>query len=108
MHRLLLALTTTAAVLTAGAVVPSSAAATPLGARLSLDGMNPIQNVAICFYVDGWNGPGLYDCGYRHRRGFGWHGRREGHNNPGHMNDRGRAGDQNGRHDSGTEGRGRR
>jgi hypothetical protein len=24
------------------------------------------------------------------------------------MNDRGRAGDQNGRHDSGTEGRGRR
>src|SRR6266540_2821257 len=63
MRRFLLTLTATAAVLTAGALVPSGASATPLGARLALDDMNPIQNVAICFYVDGWNGPGLYDCG---------------------------------------------
>lgn len=106
MHRLLLALTATAAVL--GALIPSDASATPLGARLALDGMNPIQNVAICFYVDGWNGPGLYDCGSRHLRGHGWHGRRDGHSNQGRVNDRGRSGDQNGRHDPGTEGRGRR
>ena len=33
--------------------------------------------VALCFYVDGWNGPGMYECGYRYRRGEGWHGRRE-------------------------------
>src|ERR1700759_904438 len=37
----------------------------------------PLQNVSICFYIDGWNGPGLYECGYRHRRGAGWVGRRE-------------------------------
>ena len=27
-----------------------------------------------CFYVDGWNGPGWYRCGYRWRRGLGWGG----------------------------------
>jgi hypothetical protein len=106
MRRFLLTLTATAAVLTAGALVPSGASATPLGARLAIDGMNPIQNVAICFYVDGWNGPGLYDCGSRHRRGHGWHGRRDGHNDQGRMNDRGRRGDQNGRHGPSIEGRG--
>ena len=39
--------------------------------------LNMIEQVALCFYVDGWNGPGMYECGYRHRRGEGWHGRRE-------------------------------
>jgi hypothetical protein len=27
-----------------------------------------------CWYADGWNGPGWYWCGYRHRHGFGWGG----------------------------------
>ncbi len=27
-----------------------------------------------CWYADGWNGPGWYWCGYRHRRGHGWGG----------------------------------
>ena len=27
-----------------------------------------------CWYDDGWQGPGWYWCGYRHRRGFGWGG----------------------------------
>jgi len=111
MRRFLLTLTAAAAVLTAGALVPSSASATPLsapaGLGLVLDGMNPIQDVAICFYVDGWNGPGLYECGYRHRRGHGWHGRRDGHQDQGRVNDRGRRGDYNDRNDF-TEGRGRR
>src|SRR3981189_627840 len=100
MRRFLLALTATAAVLTAGAAVPSGASATPLSAPsgLALDGMNPLQDVAICFYVDGWNGPGLYECGFRHRRGQGWRGRREGHNDNGRVrDDRGRRGDPDGR-----------
>jgi hypothetical protein len=27
-----------------------------------------------CFYLDGWNGPGFYRCGWHRRRGLGWHG----------------------------------
>jgi hypothetical protein len=104
MRRFLLTLSAAAAVLSAGALVPSGASATPLGAptglRLVIDDMNPIQDVAICFYVDGWNGPGLYECGYRHRRGAGWHGRRDGHYDQGRVNDRGRRGDHNGRNES--------
>ena len=30
---------------------------------------------ATCFYADGWNGPGLYECGYRLDRGMGWLGK---------------------------------
>jgi hypothetical protein len=60
MHRFLLSLSA-AAVLTAGVLVPNSASATPLsgatGLRLVADTMDPVENVAICFYVDGWNGP---------------------------------------------------
>jgi hypothetical protein len=111
MRRFLLTLSAAVAVLTAGALVPSGASATPLGAptglRLVIDTMDPIENVAICFYIDGWNGPGLYDCGYRHRRGQGWHGRRDGQDAQGRVDDRGRRGERNGRNDS-TEGRGRR
>ena len=29
----------------------------------------------FCFYFDGWNGPGWYQCGFAFRRGFGWGGR---------------------------------
>ncbi len=41
------------------------------------DQLDIIDQVALCFYADGWNGPGMYQCGYRHRQGYGWHGPRE-------------------------------
>ena len=62
MKRLLLSLTAAATILAAGALVPSRAEASPLsasmGANAAIDALSPIQNVAFCFYVDGWNGPG--------------------------------------------------
>src|SRR6185312_16764307 len=68
----------------------SAAAATAMFAATGANAMpgssngvavdSPITNVALCFYLDGWNGPGFYDCGFRHRRGHGWHGKhRDGH-----------------------------
>jgi hypothetical protein len=45
---------------------------------------NPITNVALCFYLDGWNGPGMYDCGFRYNRGHGWHGKRHDGHHGGH------------------------
>ena len=57
----------------------SRANALPLGLPAdAIDQVNIVDPVALCFYVDGWNGPGLYECGYRCRRGFGWHGHRHG------------------------------
>jgi hypothetical protein len=106
-----LSLTAAAAVLTAGTLAPSIASATPLsapkGLSIILDDINPVQSVAICFYANGWNGPGLYECGSRNRRGHGWHGRRDGNNDHGRANDRGRRGGYNDRNDS-NDWRGRR
>jgi hypothetical protein len=111
MHRFLISLSAATAVLTASALVPSSVSATSLsaatGLRLAIDTMDQVENVAICFYVDGWNGPGLYDCGYRHRHGKGWHGRRDGHNAQGRVDDRDRRDDRN-RRNEGVEWQGRR
>jgi hypothetical protein len=108
MNHLLLTLTAAATVLASGSLVPSRVEASPLsasiGANLANEARGPIENVAICFYVDGWNGPGLYECGYRHRRGEGWHGRRDGDARHGHDVDRSRRGDRSDQ----TEGRGRR
>lgn len=64
----------TALVLAAG-----SAQASPLnalrGTQLAVDGIEVTQNVQqYCFYLDGWNGPGFYRCGWHRRRGLGWHG----------------------------------
>ena len=64
----------TAVVLAAG-----SAQASPLnalrGSQIAADGIETIQNVQqYCFYLDGWRGPGFYRCGFRLRRGLGWHG----------------------------------
>lgn len=63
----------TAVVLAAG-----SAQASPLnalrGSQLAVDGIELTQNVQTCFYLDGWSGPGFYRCGFRNRRGLGWHG----------------------------------
>jgi hypothetical protein len=112
--RRLLFIAAAATALTAGAFIPSASAAplgAPAGLRPSLDDMNPIQNVAICFYIDGWNGPGLYDCGFRHRHGRGWHGRRDdhrGHNDHGNRNSRNDHGDRGNHHSPNfsTDGRG--
>jgi hypothetical protein len=76
MDRLLLTGTAAMAILTTALLIPSSAAAIPLGEPadipLALEQVNPIEKVALCFYLDGWNGPGLYECGYRRRFGEGF------------------------------------
>jgi hypothetical protein len=67
------------AIAAAGSLTPSRAQAMPLGLPADVvDQMNIVDPVALCFYIDGWNGPGMYQCGYRFRRGFGWHGHRGG------------------------------
>lgn len=78
MHRFVLTIGAAATVLATGALVPSRVEAAPIGANLPIETLVPIENVAICFYADGWNGPGLYECGFRRRHGHGWHGHRQG------------------------------
>jgi hypothetical protein len=75
MYRVLLTGTAAVAVLTTASLMPNRAAAIPL--RLAdipgaLKQVSPIEEVALCFYLDGWNGPGLYECGYRRRYGEGF------------------------------------
>jgi hypothetical protein len=66
-----------AGVFAAGALTAPRADAMPLGVPAgAVDQIDMTNNVALCFYIDGWNGPGMYQCGYRLRRGYGWHGRR--------------------------------
>jgi hypothetical protein len=81
MHRLLLTGTAAVAILIMASSMPNCAAAIPLGGLadipLALEQVNPIEKAALCFYVDGWNGPGLYQCGYRYRHGEGFVVRRE-------------------------------
>ena len=81
MYRLLQAGTVAAAILMSPSLVQNSAAAIPLSGLadipLALERDNPIEKVALCFYLDGWNGPGLYQCGYRHRHGEGFVRREE-------------------------------
>ncbi len=76
MYRLLWTGTAAMAILTTLSLTPNCAAAIPLGAPadipLALEQVNPIEKVALCFYLDGWNGPGLYECGYRRRYGEGF------------------------------------
>jgi hypothetical protein len=65
--------------LATGALLPNRAEAAPWGAAIpqAQDGMNPIETVALCFYPNGWAGPGLYQCGYSLRYGEGFYERRE-------------------------------
>ena len=76
MYRLLWTGTAAMAILTTVPLTPNCAAAIPLGASadipLALEQVNPIEKVALCFYFDGWNGPGLYQCGYGRRYGEGF------------------------------------
>ena len=78
MRKILLTAVTGLAIVAAGALAAPRAEALPAGLPAgALDQTNVAQPVALCFYIDGWNGPGMYQCGYRHRRGLGWHGRRD-------------------------------
>src|SRR5258708_1216676 len=76
MYRLFLTTAAAAAVLTTVSLTPNCAAAIPLRGiadiAIALEQVNPIEQVALCFYFDGWNGPGLYECGYRRRFGEGF------------------------------------
>lgn len=63
--------------------VASTANATIMAADVStaVDHLTLIDQVQFvfgghrhCWYADGWNGPGWYWCGYRHRHGLGWGG----------------------------------
>jgi len=81
MHRLFLTGTAALAVLTTASLMPNCAAAISLSRLadipLALEQVNPIEKAALCFYFDGWNGPGFYQCGYRHRHGEGFVRREE-------------------------------
>jgi hypothetical protein len=81
MRKLLLTFAAATAVLVTGSLVPNSANAAPpvdpTGIRLALDDIKLTENVAWCFYLDGWNGPGWYRCGWHRRHGQGWHGARD-------------------------------
>jgi hypothetical protein len=76
MYRLFLTATAVAAILTTASLMPTYAAAIPLGGLADIpiapEQANPIEKVALCFYFDGWNGPGLYQCGYGRRFGEGF------------------------------------
>ncbi len=76
MYRLLLTATAATAILTTTSLIPNCAAAIPLRGQAdiptALELVTPIEKVALCFYFDGWNGPGLYQCGYGRRYGEGF------------------------------------
>src|SRR5258708_39995017 len=76
MYRLLLTGTAAVAILTTASLMPKRAAAIPRSGLadipLASEQVNPIEKAALCFYLDGWNGPGLYQCGYGRRYGEGF------------------------------------
>jgi hypothetical protein len=79
MNRLVLVVGMLVVVLATGVLAPDRAAAGIPGGQIpgAADGLSPIETVQLCFYPDGWAGPGLYRCGYRFRRGEGFVERRE-------------------------------
>jgi hypothetical protein len=95
----------TAAAITAFFAAAGSAGAMP-GTANNIAVDSPVTKVAICFYLDGWNGPGFYECGYRHRRGHGWHGkhRHDGAHHHSGKHHSGKSGKHSGKH-SGKSGK---
>jgi hypothetical protein len=78
MRKFLIAAAVGLTVVVAGSLTAPRAEAMPLALPTGMTNqLNMLEQVALCFYFDGWNGPGMYECGYRHRRGEGWHGRRD-------------------------------
>jgi hypothetical protein len=82
MRKFVMALATVAAI--AGASLIGSAQAAPVGlpdgVRTATAHLNIIEaahmwnDQSYCWYGDGWNGAGWYQCGYATRRGYGWGG----------------------------------
>jgi hypothetical protein len=94
MRKFLIAAAAGLTVVVAGSLTAPRAGAIPLASPPGvIDEPNMVEQVAFCFYADGWNGPGMYECGYRHRHGKGWHGPREGRERSGERHDEGRHGD---------------
>jgi hypothetical protein len=73
------AIVAVAMIFLATGTLPNRAEAAPWAAAMpqAQDGVNPIETVALCFYPNGWAGPGYYQCGYRLRYGEGFYERRE-------------------------------
>src|SRR5258708_18348978 len=63
MYRLLLTSTAAVAILTTTSLIPNRAAAIPLSGLADIPlASKQVNTIALCFYLDGWNGPGLYQC----------------------------------------------
>lgn len=77
MRRILIATVAAAGVGLFGSPLAYALPASPVGSLQAIRELDQVSKVAICFYISGWNGPGLYDCGFRWRRGKGWHGKRK-------------------------------
>jgi hypothetical protein len=74
MREFLIASAATAAIV--GASVISSAQAAPTATdRLNIiEAAHMWNDQSYCWYDEGWNGAGWYQCGYAGRRGYGWGG----------------------------------
>ena len=93
MRKFLIAAAAGLMVVVAGSLTAPRAEAMPLALPTGMiDQLNMVDQVALCFYIDGWNGPGMYECGYR--RGEGWHGRRDDRRRDLRHDDRRRDGDR--------------
>src|ERR1700676_3982708 len=79
MNRFVSIIAAVAAFVGTGSLLPNKAHSAPVYSAIShaQDAMNPIEEVALCFYPYGWAGPGYYRCGYRLRNGEGFYERRE-------------------------------
>jgi hypothetical protein len=82
MSKFVKALVATATII-GGVLSIGSAQAAPVGSdgvRAAIDSLNIIEAARMwggqsyCWYDDGWNGAGWYQCGYAKRRGYGWGG----------------------------------
>jgi hypothetical protein len=85
MRNFVLAIGTASALISSMAVSGNLQAASYANERIKtgLDETGLVENVqyvwqgrTYCWYDDGWQGPGWYWCGYRHREGLGWGGGR--------------------------------
>jgi hypothetical protein len=79
MHKSIIALVATVTMM-GGMSLMSSPQAAPATPNLTLDRFSIIEPARMwggqsyCWYDDGWNGAGWYQCGYAKRRGYGWGG----------------------------------
>jgi hypothetical protein len=84
MRTFLIAAAAATAAMAMGAAAPANAFTLPGGGGLSGAGaaVNIVDDAQVmvyrgrryCFYINGWNGPGWYRCGYAWRSGFGFGG----------------------------------